>query len=88
MSQRPIKKLVVFGQRYCFAALGQKFAVHHGDVPYAYGYRFETRDRTIVISGDLRGCPELIKARVLTPRSCCTSTPASRHGTMISGTNC
>jgi len=50
MSQRPIKKLVVFGQRYCFAALGQKFAVHHGDVPYAYGYRFETRDRTIVIS--------------------------------------
>jgi ribonuclease BN (tRNA processing enzyme) len=27
------------------------FAVHHGDVP-AYGYRFETPDRTIVISGD------------------------------------
>jgi ribonuclease BN (tRNA processing enzyme) len=27
------------------------FAVHHGDVP-AYGYRFETADRTIVISGD------------------------------------
>lgn len=28
------------------------FAVHHGKWPYAYGYRFETRDRTIVISGD------------------------------------
>ncbi len=30
------------------------FAVHHGEVPYAYGYRFETPDRTIVISGDAR----------------------------------
>jgi ribonuclease BN (tRNA processing enzyme) len=28
------------------------FAVHHGRWPHAYGYRFETRDRTIVISGD------------------------------------
>ena len=28
------------------------FAVHHGKWPQAYGYRFETRDRTIVISGD------------------------------------
>ncbi|HWS18329.1 MAG TPA: MBL fold metallo-hydrolase [Candidatus Elarobacter sp.] len=28
------------------------FAVHHGKWPHAYGYRFETRDRTIVISGD------------------------------------
>jgi ribonuclease BN (tRNA processing enzyme) len=28
------------------------FAVHHGEVRYAYGYRFETPDRTIVISGD------------------------------------
>jgi ribonuclease Z len=27
-------------------------AVHHGEVPYAFGYRFETPDRTIVISGD------------------------------------
>jgi ribonuclease BN (tRNA processing enzyme) len=28
------------------------FAVHHGQWAYAYGYRFETPDRTIVISGD------------------------------------
>jgi ribonuclease BN (tRNA processing enzyme) len=28
------------------------FLVNHGDVPQAFGYRFETSDRTIVISGD------------------------------------
>ncbi|MGB7621175.1 MAG: MBL fold metallo-hydrolase [Terriglobia bacterium] len=28
------------------------FAVHHGQWAHAYGYRFETRDRSIVISGD------------------------------------
>jgi len=28
------------------------FAVHHGEVPHAFGYRFETPDRKIVISGD------------------------------------
>lgn len=28
------------------------FAVHHGKWPRAYGYRFETPDRAIVISGD------------------------------------
>jgi ribonuclease BN (tRNA processing enzyme) len=28
------------------------FRVRHGDVPHAFGYRFETPDRTIVISGD------------------------------------
>ena len=28
------------------------FPVNHGDVPQAFGYRFETPDRTIVISGD------------------------------------
>jgi ribonuclease BN (tRNA processing enzyme) len=28
------------------------FAVNHGDVPQAFGYRLETADRTIVISGD------------------------------------
>ena len=28
------------------------FRVRHGDVPAAFGYRFETRDRRIVISGD------------------------------------
>jgi ribonuclease BN (tRNA processing enzyme) len=30
------------------------FAVHHGKWARAYGYRFETPDRTIVISGDTR----------------------------------
>jgi ribonuclease BN (tRNA processing enzyme) len=28
------------------------FLVDHGEVPQAFGYRFETSDRTIVISGD------------------------------------
>jgi len=28
------------------------FAVLHGEVPHAFGYRFETPDRTIVVSGD------------------------------------
>jgi ribonuclease BN (tRNA processing enzyme) len=28
------------------------FAVHHGNWAHAYGYRFETADRTVVISGD------------------------------------
>jgi ribonuclease BN (tRNA processing enzyme) len=28
------------------------FLVNHGDVPQPFGYRFETADRTIVISGD------------------------------------
>jgi ribonuclease BN (tRNA processing enzyme) len=28
------------------------FAVAHGEVPHAFGYRFETPDRTIVVSGD------------------------------------
>jgi ribonuclease Z len=28
------------------------FLVNHGDVPQAFGYRFETPDRAIVISGD------------------------------------
>ena len=28
------------------------FLVNHGDVPQAFGYRFETADHTIVISGD------------------------------------
>jgi len=46
------------------------FAVKHGSWDYAYGYRFETQDRTIVISGDTvpvqsivengRGCDVLI----------------------------
>ena len=46
------------------------FAVHHGTWAHAYGYRFETPDRTIVISGDTspdaaivdncRGCDVLI----------------------------
>ena len=46
------------------------FLVRHGAVPQAFGYRFETPDRTIVISGDAapsqsiidncRGCDVLI----------------------------
>ena len=37
------------------------FAVPHGSWKYAYGYRFETRDRVIVISGDTTRGDEIIK---------------------------
>jgi len=37
------------------------FLVKHGDVPHAYGYRFETTDRTIVISGDAAPSPSVIE---------------------------
>src|SRR4029079_7512227 len=33
------------------------FAVHHAKWKYAFGYRIETPDRTIVISGDTRASP-------------------------------
>lgn len=36
------------------------FAVRHGEWPQAFGYRFETPDRTIVISGDTSPSPEVI----------------------------
>jgi ribonuclease BN (tRNA processing enzyme) len=35
------------------------FEVRHGDWRYAYGYRFETGDRTIVISGDAAPTPAI-----------------------------
>jgi ribonuclease BN (tRNA processing enzyme) len=37
-------------------------AVPHGQWEEAYGYRFDTPDRVIVISGDTRPSPELVKA--------------------------
>src|SRR5688572_17343014 len=36
------------------------FLVNHGDVPQAFGYRFETPDRTIVISGDAAPSQSLV----------------------------
>jgi len=42
----------------------EAFRVHHGGWKHAFGFRFETADRTIVISGDTVPCAELIeKAR-------------------------
>jgi ribonuclease BN (tRNA processing enzyme) len=38
------------------------FPVLHGQWKDAFGYRFETPDRTIVISGDARPSPELVRA--------------------------
>jgi ribonuclease BN (tRNA processing enzyme) len=38
------------------------FRVVHGAWKEAFGFRFETPDRTIVISGDTRPCPGLIEA--------------------------
>jgi len=38
------------------------FAVNHGSWKYAYGYRFEAKDKTIVVSGDTTYSPGLIRA--------------------------
>ncbi|HEY0649843.1 MBL fold metallo-hydrolase [Phenylobacterium sp.] len=38
------------------------FAVDHGDVPQAFGYRFQTPDKTIVISGDAAPSQSVIDA--------------------------
>jgi ribonuclease BN (tRNA processing enzyme) len=38
------------------------FPVHHGSWPQAFGYRIETPDRTIVISGDCAPSPALLDA--------------------------
>lgn len=38
------------------------FAVPHGSWPQAFGYRFVTRDRTIVISGDTRASDAVVRA--------------------------
>ncbi len=37
------------------------FAVRHGSWRYAYGFRFDTADRSIVVSGDTTPCPGLLK---------------------------
>ena len=37
------------------------FAVAHGAWPQAFGYRFQTADRTIVVSGDTRPTDELLR---------------------------
>src|SRR6202043_3972753 len=38
------------------------FAVNHGSWKHAYGYRFEAKDKVIVISGDTTYSPGLIAA--------------------------
>jgi ribonuclease Z len=38
------------------------FAVQHGAWPHAYGYRFDTPDRSIVISGDTRPSEAVVRA--------------------------
>ena len=38
------------------------FAVHHGQWEHAFGYRFQTRDRTIVVSGDTRPSDAVVRA--------------------------
>jgi ribonuclease BN (tRNA processing enzyme) len=38
------------------------FLVNHGDVPQAFGYRIETPDRAILISGDAAPSPSVIDA--------------------------
>lgn len=38
------------------------FAVPHGDWKYAFGYRFETPDRVVVVSGDTRASRAVVEA--------------------------
>jgi ribonuclease BN (tRNA processing enzyme) len=38
------------------------FAVPHGDWDHAFGYRFESDDRSIVVSGDTRGSDAIVRA--------------------------
>ena len=38
------------------------FLVEHGSWPEAYGYRFDTADRSIVISGDTRASEAVVNA--------------------------
>jgi ribonuclease BN (tRNA processing enzyme) len=38
------------------------FAVEHGSWKHAFGYRFETRDRVIVVSGDTRATQKIVQA--------------------------
>jgi len=40
------------------------FLVHHGSWPQAFGYRFETPDKVIVVSGDCTYSEELVKNAV------------------------
>ena len=37
------------------------FPVRHGSWPHAYGFRFDTADRSIVVSGDTAPCESLVK---------------------------
>jgi ribonuclease BN (tRNA processing enzyme) len=39
----------------------QAFEVQHGSWPYAFGYKFITPDRVIVISGDTAPCEKLVR---------------------------
>ena len=41
--------------------LVKAFKVHHGSWPEAYGYRFETKDKVIVVSGDCTYSENLIR---------------------------
>lgn len=40
----------------------EAFRVCHGEISEAYGYRFTTRDRVIVVTGDTTYCPALVEA--------------------------
>lgn len=52
-----VKPGIVYKDEYVTV---KAFAVKHGEWPQAFGYRFETPGRTIVISGDTSPSPELI----------------------------
>lgn len=39
----------------------EAFRVHHGSWPQAFGYKFHTPDRTIVVSGDTTPCENIVE---------------------------
>ncbi|MGH9079762.1 MAG: MBL fold metallo-hydrolase [Acidimicrobiales bacterium] len=53
-------------------------AVHHEPVPEAVGYRIETPDAIVVVSGDTRVCPEMSSWRSV-PTCSCTRRSARRR---------
>ncbi len=53
-----IEEGIIFKDKYVTV---EAFLVNHGTWPNAYGYRFTTPDKTIVISGDTTPCENILK---------------------------
>ncbi len=59
---RTLAKNVMPGEIYRDDSITvEAFQVDHGGWEFAYGYKFITQDRSIVISGDTTYCPEVLR---------------------------